>query len=202
MCPAPQYVSGLWDNWHMRRTLISSILVLGLLGSSPTPAQAIFGLSKCEKVKKEMLTLEKQILDVRNYQGYTYKQVVFRSEEEIWEPTAKSVKMYKQVMDNDPIPRIWKLATNNPKCFTNTQNMHIVKLKNSTYRDYFTYPVSVDKYINTGECKKLMENNDNKDYAWYSTGDIAKTKSIKSKCSMKSVLTASIAKWYESIYDQ
>jgi hypothetical protein len=172
------------------------------LGSSIAPASAVFGLSKCEKVKKEMLTLEKQILDVRNYQGYTYKQVVFRSEKDIWEPTAKSVKMYKQVIANDPIPRIWKLATNNPKCFTNTQNMHIVKLKNSTYQDYFTYPVSVEKYSNTGECKKLMENNDYKDYGWYSRADIAETKSIVSKCFMKMVLTSSITKWYDSIYNQ
>ena len=166
------------------------------------PANAIFGMSKCEKVKKEMLTLEKQILDVRNYKGYTYKQVVFRVESEIWEPTAKAVKMYKQVMANDPIPRIWKLATNNPKCFTNTQNMHIVKLKNSTYQNYFTYPVSVDKYSNTGECKNLLENNDNKDYSWYSKTDIAKTKNILSKCIVKTVLTSSITKWYESIYNQ
>ena len=93
-----------------------------------------------------MLTLEKQMLGVRDYKGYTYTQVVFRVESEIWEPTAKAVKMYKQLMANDPIPRIWKLATNNPKCFTNTQNMHIVKLK--------------------------------------------------------AVLTSSITKWYESIYNQ
>ena len=186
----------------MKRKLASAIVALGLLASSMAPASAVFGLSKCEKVKKEMLTLEKQMLDVRNYQGYTYKQVVFRVESEIWEPTAKAVKMYKQLMANDPIPRIWKLATNNPKCFTNTQNMHIVKLKNSTYQDYFTYPVSVDKYSNTGECKNLLENNDNKDYPWYSKTDIAKTKNILSKCIVKTVLTSSITKWYESIYNQ
>ena len=36
----------------MRLKLASSILVMGLLGSSMTPASAVFGLSKCEKVKK------------------------------------------------------------------------------------------------------------------------------------------------------
>ena len=186
----------------MKTRLASALIIICLLASSISPANAVFGLSKCEKVKKEMLTLEKQILDVRNYQGYTYKQVVFRSEKEIWEPTAKSIKMYKQVMANDPIPKIWKLATNNPKCFTNTQNMYIVKLKNLTYQDYFTYPISVDKYSNTGECKKLMENNDYEDYSWYSKADIAKTRSIVSKCLLKTVLTSSVTKWYESIYNQ
>ena len=118
----------------MKRRLASALIVICLLGSSISPASAAFGLSKCEKVKKEMLTLEKQILDVRNYQGYTYTQVVFRMESKIWEPTAKAVKMYKQLMANDPIPKIWKLATNNPKCFTNTQNMQIVK---NRYQDKF-----------------------------------------------------------------
>lgn len=187
----------------MRRTLASILVVVGLLGSSLTPAHAIFGLSKCEKVKKEMLALEKQILDVHaKGLGNLYKQVVFRMPSDIWEPDAKTVKMFKRVVNNDPIPKIWKLATNNPKCFTNTQNMQIEKMKNSTYGDYFNYPVSVDKYKNTSECINLMENSNNLDYPWYSKADIKKTRNIISRCFIKIVYTYTHVKLYASIYSQ
>jgi len=75
----------------MKRKLASALIVTGLLGFSMTPANAVFGLSKCEKVKKEMLTLVKQMLGVRNYQGYTYTQVVFRMESKIWEPIFQNI---------------------------------------------------------------------------------------------------------------
>jgi hypothetical protein len=42
-----------------QRTLKSGLLIIVLLASSLTPAHAIFGLSKCEKVKKEILREEK-----------------------------------------------------------------------------------------------------------------------------------------------
>ena len=49
------------------------MLVLGLLGSSFPLAQALFGLSKCEKVKKQILAYEKtekpMIADWQNYSG-------------------------------------------------------------------------------------------------------------------------------------
>ena len=39
----------------MKRTLLSLILLLGILLPTAIPAQAVFGLSECEKIKKEML---------------------------------------------------------------------------------------------------------------------------------------------------
>lgn len=38
----------------MRKKLVSALLAIGLLASSMAPASAVFGLSKCEKVKKEI----------------------------------------------------------------------------------------------------------------------------------------------------
>jgi hypothetical protein len=38
----------------MRTKLASALLVMGLLASTMTPAHAILGLTKCEKVKKEI----------------------------------------------------------------------------------------------------------------------------------------------------
>ena len=175
----------------MRTKLASAILIVGLIGSSiasTAPASAVFGLSKCEKVKKELLVLEKQIMDVRDKGlGYNYEQVYFKEKQTIWEPTPETVKMLKRVVSNDPIPKIWKLATNNPKCFTNTQNMQVKLMANYTYENYFSYPYNRNKYKNTGECKILMESNE---YSW-DKNDIfsldKKTKSILSKCSLGTI---------------
>jgi hypothetical protein len=43
----------------MRTKLATALVVFGLLTSSVAPANAIFGLSKCEKVKKQILNEEK-----------------------------------------------------------------------------------------------------------------------------------------------
>jgi hypothetical protein len=184
----------------MRTKLASALVVMGLLASSMAPANAILGLSQCEKVKKDMLSLEKQILDVHDKGlGYTYEQVYFKEKQKIWEPTAKTAKMFRQVIANDPIPKIWKLATNNPKCFTNTQNMQIKKLENFTYKNYFDYPVNETKFKNTGECRTLLENNE------YSYDSVylpdRKTKNIISKCSLGDIETIRMKILYTSIYE-
>lgn len=180
--------------------LVACVLALTLQSIAVVPAQAIFGLGQCEKVKKEMLLLEKQILDVHDKGlGYTYEQVNFKRKETIWEPTAKTAKMFRQVIANDPIPKIWKLATNNPKCFTNTQNMQIKKMENFTYNNYFDYPVIKEKYKNTGECKTLMENNE---YSYDSTfSPNTKTKNIVSECSLGDIKTINMRVLYNSIYN-
>ena len=62
----------------MKKKLASALVVIGLLASSVAPASAIFGLSKCEKVKKQVLAWQKiekpMIQDWDNYSGnYFYK---------------------------------------------------------------------------------------------------------------------------------
>jgi len=136
----------------MRKRLTAGLLAIGLLASSLTPAYAIFGLGQCEKVKKQVLPLENLMGKVQGSLGYAYEQVYFKEEQKIWEPTPESVKIYNQIIKNDPIAQIWKLGTNNPKCFTNTQKIQIKSMKNSSYKYYFSYPVKVAKYKNTGQC--------------------------------------------------
>jgi hypothetical protein len=107
----------------MRRIFTSVILVFCLLGSSLTPAQAIFGLSKCEKVKKQILAYEKtekpMIADWQNYSGewiWNYSQESQRKIQKRWTNIVNlEVKMYS-------------LEINNPKCFTNSQNIYIKKV--------------------------------------------------------------------------
>lgn len=167
------------------------------------PANAIFGLSKCEKVKNEILVLEKQIKDVPlKALGTTYEQVYFKSKRTIWQPTPETVILMKKVISNDPIPKIWKLATNNPKCFSNTQKMRVKEMKNTSYQQYFAFPIREEKYRNTGECKFLMENNN---FERRDPRDILtpskKTQNIKEKCSLGFVETAYFYTTYESIYN-
>ena len=186
----------------MRRLLATAIVVMTLFGTSISPSHAVFGLSKCEKVKKDILGLEKQIKDVPlKALGVTYEQVYFTSKQKIWEPTPETVKLMKKVIGNDPIPKIWKLATNNPKCFSNTQKMRIKEMKDITYQTYFAFPINIEKYKNTGECKFLMENNkwEPRDSRYVFTPS-KKTQNIKEKCSSGFAETVYFYTAYESIY--
>ena len=157
VCPAPiGSVSGRWENRTMRMRIATGLVVMVMMGSFITPAHAIFGLSKCEKVKKEVNSLEKQYYEVRDGLGgkkytYTFKGNSFT----FFIPTEKSVKVIDNLIANDPLPKIWKLATNNPKCFTNTQNMQIPKMQSdsiSKYLNHSTHP----KYRNNETCKILL----------------------------------------------
>jgi hypothetical protein len=185
----------------MKRIVLLICLVLGLAIPMGAPAQAIFGLGKCEKVKSEVLNLERQIIDIaKKGRGYNYEQIVFKQKSTIWEPTKATVNMVKKLINNDPIPKIWKLGTNNPKCFTNTQKMQIKKMQGYSYQNYLTYPSTKFKYINTGECKTLMENNDYT-YDWTAISPDEKTLRINAKCSLGNVNTISFKEIYTSIYE-
>lgn len=183
----------------MKRIIIVGLLAIATIVPSASPASAIFGLDACEKVSKQILALEKQITDVfTKGRGYNYEQVVFGKQETLWEPTTATIAMVKKVMANDPVPKVWKLATNNPKCFTNTQNMHVVSMKNNTYNNYFMYPTKSTKYKNTGECKILMETKERK---YTSNWDLSKeTSAIVSKCALGDVISVYFKVKYQSIY--
>jgi hypothetical protein len=104
----------------MRRTITSAILVIGLLGSSLTPAQAIFGLSKCEKVKKQVLAWQKvekpMIKDWQNYSGDWIAAYEGKSQLELQKKWINIVNLEV---------KMYSLEINNSKCFTNSQNIYI-----------------------------------------------------------------------------
>lgn len=140
----------------MKRVLLSLCLVLGMAVPFTAPAHAIFGLSKCEKVKKEVNSLEREYFEVRKgLRGkdytYTFKGRSFT----FFIPTEKSIKSIDKLIANDPLPKIWKVATNNPKCFTNTQNMQVSKMQNSFIADFLNHGMHV-KYRNDELCKTLL----------------------------------------------
>jgi hypothetical protein len=109
----------------MRLKLASSLLVMGLLASSMAPANAIFGLSKCEKVKKQVESLQKEInANSTFWDSYTGKYI----------PDSLIPKLLKfEDKSTDPIVMLTKLAYNNPKCFTRTQNEEIEGRKQREY---------------------------------------------------------------------
>lgn len=138
----------------MRKKLTSALIVIGLLASPLAPANAIFGLSKCEKVKKEMKTIENALFtDYKRIRAYPVKD----SEDYVLELTPQSLKLIEKIKNNDPIPKVWKLGLNNPKCFTNTQNIQIKTLQNKSIKDYFDWTVA-SVFSSSAKCKSLYAN--------------------------------------------
>ena len=130
--------------------------------------------------------------------GYSYKQIYFKQYQEVWQPTTKTEQMIRNVITDDPIPKIWKLATNNPKCFTNTQNMQVKNIGQS-FTLYFNFPVYMEKFQNTGECKSLMEKNE-WNYSRSTFDADSRTRNIISKCTLGKVKTMKTKMIYKSIY--
>lgn len=133
----------------MKRLSAALVLLMFFSLSSTVPANAIFGLSKCEKVKAEITTLEtKMIKYLSNVRGDYYTNNISGYDEKIFILSNNGVKNVDLLTKLDPIPRIWKVSYNNPKCFSNTQQLRIKELgKLSTvnmasYRTEKTYTYS------------------------------------------------------------
>jgi len=140
----------------MKRALISLCLVLGMTVPFAAPTHSLFGLSKCEKVKKEVNSLEGEYFKVRkDLRGQDYTYTFKGNSFTFFIPTEKSIRNIDSLIANDPLPKIWKLATNNPKCFTNTQNIQVSKMQNSFITDFLNHSMHV-KYRNDDLCKKLL----------------------------------------------
>jgi hypothetical protein len=101
------------------RVLLVALVMFFATASGTTSANAILGLGKCDKVKKEMLKRESVILKSINlltkYVGTSFpisSSTGYLIDKTFW-------------TEERELQAAWKLGTNNPKCFTNTQNMVI-----------------------------------------------------------------------------
>jgi hypothetical protein len=95
--------------------LASSILVMGLLASSMTPANAIFGLSKCEKVKKQILSEEK--ISIILY------DLTRKSRDSAIKDNSATWGEYSTVLSKENLARksdikVFDLIIKNPYCFS------------------------------------------------------------------------------------
>jgi hypothetical protein len=137
----------------MRSKLVTAVFIVGLLASTMTPTHAIFGWSQCEKVHKQVKALDNGFIAGWNgirsteVESYPWPAMVL---------TGSSILLIEKIRANDPIPKIWKIGYNNPKCFTNTQNLQIKTMKNKTMSSYFDYnPVEI--YSRSAKCVKLYK---------------------------------------------
>jgi hypothetical protein len=85
-----------------------------------TPAQAIFGLSTCEKVKKKILAFEKDEAVIAK----TWDQYAGKSQFNM-ERSTKAWLQTKWIEIVNLEVKMYALEMNNLKCFTNTQQIYI-----------------------------------------------------------------------------
>jgi hypothetical protein len=136
----------------MKRLSVTLVLLMFFSLSSTVPAKAIFGLSKCEKVKSQISTLEKKMSKYLNsVRGNEHTNNIKGYDQEIFILTDAGVRNIDLLSKLDPIPTIWKIAYNNPKCFTNTQKLRIKELDNLSTASVASYE-TVQKYTNSAYC--------------------------------------------------
>jgi hypothetical protein len=167
----------------MRAKLVSVAVVAGIFASmaSIAPAMALFGLSKCEKVHKEVKNIEaKFFADYKSIRANPIKD----GKNDVLALTTKSVRIIDQIKNNDPIPKIWKIGFNNPKCFTNTQNIQIKNMTNKLVTNYFGYKPF---FSSSSKCIGLR------------LGLIEDKKELE-KCSIPKVMVWTPTTEYKSIY--
>lgn len=89
------------------------------------PTNVAFGLSKCEQVKKNVLSIEKSFnASINNFKIFSGKKV-----------SGSIVESYQNFIRIDYAKRLWKIGTNNPECFSNTQKIYIKKLGKYNYSE-------------------------------------------------------------------
>ena len=129
-----------------------SFLILFSL-SSTAPADAIFGLSKCEKVKTQIISLEDKMSKYLNkVLGQYHTNNIEGYDEKIFVLTADGVRNIDLLYKLNPVPTIWKVSYNNPKCFSNTQKLRIKELEKLTTAHFASYGTE-QKYTYSKYCK-------------------------------------------------
>jgi len=107
-----------------------------------TPADAVFGLSKCEKVKKQVLSLESQINE----------QSIYWNGKKSQKADVNLIPKLEAYVAANLVGELWKLEYNNPKCFTRTQNIEINARKNLKPDDLVVWYASTVRK-NTKKCQ-------------------------------------------------
>ena len=102
----------------MRIKLASAIVVIGLLVASMTPASAVFGLSKCEKVKKQIISEEK--IGLLLHKKYFKQRInTLTMDNPTWSDLNNTFSWLPDVYDSDL--RIFSLVDKNSSCFSTQQ---------------------------------------------------------------------------------
>lgn len=83
-----------------------------------TPAQAIFGLSACEKVKKQISAEQKVGLELWK-EFNNQRKPILNSSTSTWQDLVDLIELTPEMVDSDM--RIYKLADANQSCFTSKE---------------------------------------------------------------------------------
>ena len=118
----PQFVSGGWDNRGMRLKLASAIVVIGLFASSVAPANAIFGFSKCEKVKKQILSEEKISIILYNL-AKKYRDSAIKDNSATWGDY--SAVLSQEILGRQSDIKVFNMMIKNSSCFSAEINANI-----------------------------------------------------------------------------
>jgi hypothetical protein len=130
----------------MKKRLTAGLLVIGLSALSLTPANAIFGLSNCEKVKKQVISLESKI----------NKQSVYWIGKKSQRADLNLIPQLEAYDSANLVGELWKLEYNNPKCFTRTQNIEINARKNLNTGDLVSWYIKIVRK-NTKKCQSVEQ---------------------------------------------
>ncbi len=116
----------------MKKLLTPAILLVLLLGLSITPAQAIFGLSKCEKATKAIIEEEKIGLESWKYFALMVKNHNRKSN---WNISLADALL--EVYKSDKI--VWEVAQKNGTCYTPAQIAEIRRQLSYTNKEITDY---------------------------------------------------------------
>jgi hypothetical protein len=175
-----------------RLSAVLAFLVLFSL-TSTSPADAIFGLGKCEKVKDQITSLENKMIGYLNdLRGEYHTNNIKGYDVEIFILTTGSVKTIDSLAKLDPIPTIWKFSYNNPKCFSNTQKLRIKELGKLSTANFASYE-EAKKYTYSKKCKGAD--------SWVlGNGGFKKNKKRIAECFISDVKVISSYMKYKTIY--
>ena len=102
----------------MKRILLSLALVGGILIPSTTPANAVFGLSACEKIKKEML--HEESIGLLYFKDFAKQRRLFLKMNNPMKSNAADVLSWiGSVFQSDL--KVYAFVEKNSKCFSATQ---------------------------------------------------------------------------------
>jgi hypothetical protein len=104
----------------------AGLVVMGLLASSMAPASAIFGLSKCEKVKKQILQEEKINISIGKYREKARLEFIKKIA-----PTYPELAeyYYQIILSTKSDLAVYALMVKNPGCYDTKINAAVRRYK-------------------------------------------------------------------------
>ena len=119
----------------VKKKLISLLIFFAFSFQLTPPANAIFGLSTCEKVKKQILDYENRInAAARKYSAYVANVPLTFEKPNVPLRFEKEFIEYRKA---NWAGEIVKIAYNNPKCFTRTQRIEINLRKKANWESSY-----------------------------------------------------------------